>query len=407
MALREKRQLTLVESRDSIVSLSDDEAAHLESLGRQLAGSSEWWGAGAQEEPARSPSVTSCIALGDGKWRIRVSDAVGLIGLPSVQISIQPKIPVQHLLYLMEASDEFPRLSPDRALAMNDLYFWELVMHWFVDELESVLRRGLLRDYEERRSRLETIRGSADVLETARLYYAGQLAFDCVYDEFDFNTPPNRLLLAAARRVAGTPVRNSLLRRRASRAIARFDRVGQLRSSDVRWRADRRAVYYTDATTLARHLILGVGRTISHGEGIATSFLIRTPEMVEKGLKALLSRALPHRRIEKRGLQLEGSTMTLNPDLLFDSGDAVGDVKYKILSGEWPRPDLYQLVAFATGFRSSEGILVHFASSDEYQLPSVRVGDVQLHAASWGANKEISPEEALGALAVSIDDLLT
>lgn len=339
-------------------------------------------------------------------WRIRVSDAVGLIHLGSTQIAVEPKIPVGHLLYLMEASGEFPRIAPDRALAMQDHYFWELIMRCFVEELELVLRRGLRRDYEERHGQLETLRGSADALETARLYYSGQLAFDCTYDEFDFDTPPNRLLLMAARKVASTPLRDGLLRTRALRAMGRLDGIDVLRDRDLRWRADRHAFYYEAATTLGRHLIQGIGRTISHGGEIATSFLIRTPEMVEKGLKELLGRQLPHRRIEKRGLRLEDSTLTLNPDLLFDSGASVGDVKYKLLGSEWPRADLYQLVAFATGYRSPKAVLVHFSSTSEDQLPRLRVGDVEVHAASWLAVGYLTPSEALSRLASSIDGFL-
>ena len=346
--------------------------------------------------------MLTCLPVGPGRWRVRVSDAIGVIGLSSVHLSIEPKIPTPHLFYLLEASGEFPRLTPQRATALHDLYLWELILHWYIAELETLMRRGLLRDYEEKRDVLPVLRGSIDPVGTAHEYYRGHLAFDCVFDEFDFDTPPNRLLSAAARVVVSAPTRDSILRRRAKRALSRFENVGELRSDDLRWQVERRAGYYSSATTLAQHIVRGVGRTISSGREPVTTFLIRTPEMVEAGLRTLLQKALPERKIEKRGIRLEGTTMTLNPDLVFDSGESVGDVKYKLPGADWSRPDLYQLVAFATGFGAKKGVLVHFARGRDEGLPTVRVGDVQLHAASWLARDEMDPEQALSELVVAL-----
>lgn len=403
MAL-ERRHLELVESQHSVLQLSDDEAFALQQLGRELAGKSEWWGR--TSEPDRQASVISCVSAGQHLWRLRVSDAVGVISLPTVQLTIEPKIPTTHLLYLLEASGEFPRLAPQSAAAMRDMYLWELILHWYVTEVEALLRRGLLRDYEETTDQLPVLRGSVDAVGTAHAYYRGQLAFECRFDEFDFDSPPNRVLAAASRMVVATPTRDSMLRRRAKRALARFEEVGALRGEDLRWRPERRAGYYAISTTLARHILLGVGRTLAKGREPITTFLIRTPEMVEAGLRTLLGRMLPARKIEKRGTQLPGSTMTLNPDLVFDSGRVVGDVKYKMLGHEWPRSDLYQLVTFATGFRARKGVVVHFSKHKDEGLPSVEVGDVHVHAASWLASDDTTPEEALTRLALSVEALL-
>ena len=400
----ERRHLELVESQHSILQLSDDEALALQQLGRELAGKKEWWGR--TSEPEREASVISCVSAGQHLWRLRVSDAVGVISLPSLQLTIEPKIPTPHLLYLLEASGEFPRLAPQSAAAMRDMYLWELILHWYVNEVEALLRRGLLRDYEEASDQLPVLRGSIDAVGTAHAYYRGQLAFECRFDEFDFDSPPNRVLAAATRMVVATPTGDLMLRRRAKRAFSRFDDVGSLRGDDLRWRPERRAGYYAIPTTLARHILLGVGRTLAKGNEPITTFLIRTPEMVEAGLRTLLARMLPDRKIEKRGMQLPGSTMTLNPDLVFESGRVVGDVKYKIPGSDWPRNDLYQLVAFATGFRARTGVVVHFAKDEDERLPSVEVGDVHLHAASWLASEDITPQEALTRLALSVDALL-
>lgn len=398
------REFTLIESQDSILDLTVDEASALQEVGRQLAGRSEWWGQATGEEQAAS--VLSCTPVGPERWRVRVSDAIGVIALSSLQLSIEPKIPTSHLMFLLAASGEFPRLAPDKAVAMRDMYLWDVLLHWYMAELEALLRRGLLRDYEEADDVLPVVRGSVDAVATAGHYYRGQLAFQCRFDEFAYDSPPNRLLATAARSIVGLPTQDVLIRRRARQAAARFEEIGEFRQGDLRWRPERRSGYYGSATTLARHIIQGVGRTLRYGNDPITTFLIRTPEMVEAGIRALLRRSLAERKIEKRGIQLEGSTMRLNPDLVFDSGIAVGDVKYKLPGAEWPRSDLYQLVAFATAFRAGKGILVHFARREDEQLPSVPVGDIRLNAVQWLARADVEPAAALTRLVASVRSAL-
>src|SRR5205814_9710564 len=117
---------------------------------------------------------------------------------------------------------------------------------------------------------------------------------------------------------------------------------------------DRRSGHYADALTLAKHVLHGQGRLFEHGVAPAWTFLIPTPRMVEDGLRNILAERLaPVWDVRKRGHQLQGSTLTFNPDFLFQDGLAVADVKYKLLGSHWTRPDLYEVLAFATAFKST------------------------------------------------------
>ena len=53
--------------------------------------------------------------------------------------------------------------------------------------------------------------------------------------------------------------------------------------------------------------------------------------------------------------------MRLQPDLVFDDGYAVADIKYKLHDGTWNRADVYQITTFAAGYRSRRGALVYFS----------------------------------------------
>jgi McrBC 5-methylcytosine restriction system component len=95
----------------------------------------------------------------------------------------------------------------------------------------------------------------------------------------------------------------------------------------------------------------------------------------------------------KKGIQLVGSRLTLNPDLVFGNS-AVGDVKYKLLSKDWKRSDLYQAVAFATGYRVSHAAIVAFSTAPEETPPAVKVGDVRLRPITWDCSPTTTPDHA-------------
>jgi 5-methylcytosine-specific restriction endonuclease McrBC regulatory subunit McrC len=315
---------------------------------------------------------------------------------------VEPKIPTSHLLYLFGRSGAFPRLDEQAGAIAADDSLWELVATWFVAAFEKLLRRDLVRDYEEATDDLRAARGRIEPGRTADHYYAGRLEFACRFDEFELDSPLNRVLLAATRSVAGSPVLRPELRRRARRLEAHLEDVGDLRSGDVLTATDRRTAHYADSIALARSLLRSTGRSLAEGASSAWTFLIRTPEMVEAGIRAVLTEHLGAGVVRKEGRQLQGSSLTFNPDLVFGPPDAVGDVKYKLAGGDWDRADLYQVIAFAAAFRVTETVLVRFRRAEVALLADVRVGDIGVREVTWPADDEIPAAVAAGTVAEDV-----
>src|SRR5438094_192110 len=103
------RTETLRESVEQLLFLTEAEAGLLASLGRRLASTKGWWG----EEKPEERTVISCVQALGGRWRVKVFNAVGLINVGALQIAVEPKIPLTHLLYLFGYSGQFPRLNDD------------------------------------------------------------------------------------------------------------------------------------------------------------------------------------------------------------------------------------------------------------------------------------------------------
>jgi hypothetical protein len=389
------RTETVTESRDTVLRLTAGEAADLDAIGARLASRKAWWGTPESEADEESDrSVVRTRPLGDDRWVVRVHDAVGVVSTGTLQLIVQPKIPVEHLVFLLEKSGEFPRLDEQTAELAIGESMWELVARWFVDASERLLRLGLVRDYLEVTSTLETVSGRIELHATVAHYYAGRLAVDCTYDDYGYDTALNRVLLAALREVAQSRLLAPALRRRSKGLITRLDDVGELQPGDLAARLDRRTSHYGIASGLALHVLRHLGRHLTHRSDAAWTFLIRTPELVEAGIRALLADELGSARVTKEGRQLVGSSLTFNPDLVFDSGAAVGDVKYKLSRGDWNRADLYQTIAFAEAFGSNRGVVVRFRHPGIAAAPDLLVGKKSIHEVTWVADDSIPAAEA-------------
>ncbi len=385
----------LVESQSVELPLDPKTQQQLRAVGRRLAK-----GTGRYGEPLdRDASLIAVEGTGSDRARVRVRDAVGLIALPGHEFHVKPKIPQGHLLALLQASQLLPRLDTGRGNLDERDDLVELIANWFVLATEKVLEYGLASDYHELHGELAAVRGRLSPADTARLFYKGRLAVVSDYEEFDLDTPLNRTLLGATRAIAaGTPLPLTL-RARALRIAARMDGVGELRPGDLAETPDRRTDYYTEAIQLARNVLQATGRTLDLGASAAWTFLIRTPAAVEAGVRAALAQALAPLTVEKRSVRLEGSPMTVNPDLVFDGGTHVADVKYKVGGDDWNRGDLYEVVAFAAATRTDHAAIIRFRSDLQPSLPTIQIGDFRVRDIIWRALPGFSHEQALEVVA--------
>jgi 5-methylcytosine-specific restriction enzyme subunit McrC len=296
-----------------------------------------------------------------------------------------------HFVYLLARCSIFPHVAEGVAEVQTDATLWEVVAAWYVNALERVLRIGLLSDYQEVSDELQMVRGIVRPMESATRYYSGSTALVCDYEEYDVDSPLNRVLRAAALQVARAPLEDDLLRRRARRALARLDHVGELRVGDLDVQPDRGSWFYRDAHLLARRVLAGTGTVAAIGSQKGWTFLVRTPEPMEEAVRNILRVGLLGKiSVEKRGRKLGESGLGLNPDLVFGSV-AVGDVKYRVSAAKWERSDIYQLTTFATGYGVESAGLFTFSTSGPIGLPEVPVGPVRLCAFFWDASENTDP----------------
>jgi len=390
----------LIESQRAGVPLAREQAQALLALGKKLASKTGWWGDPEETPPA---SVIDISQGPDGEWSVLVREAVGVVSVDGLELVVSPKIPYNHFLYLAAQSGILPRIETQRTEIAPTESLWEVIAHWFVHAAEMLLRGELAKGYRETSDELEHARGRILPLETARLFYQGRPSVACEFEEFSEDIALNRLVRAACDRVAASALLPRELRQRARAGLARMTDVGLLQDADFRAKVDRLTHRYADTIAFAKVLLRGGGTRIAHGAAHGWCFLIRTPELVEAGIRAVLQRALNSRyTVQKKGRKLAGSTFTLNPDLVFGGGLAVGDVKYKNIDPEWSRSDLYQVVAFAAGFDCDRAVIVGFSNGSTAGPIAIRFGKIGVEAFAWDVSPSSEPEASGTVLAAQI-----
>jgi hypothetical protein len=196
------------------------------------------------------------------------------------------------------------------------------------------------------------------------------------------------------------------LRARARQVAYRMDDVGAMQPNDLRVQVDRLTANYSRLLNLSKLVLAGLGLTVAAGRHIGTAFLIRTPELIEDGLRSILKDGLQDIKISKRRLMLGDSGLSINPDLVFGSTLAVADVKYRLLGKDWSKSDFNQVVTFATGFRTNSAAVIGFSHGAVTLPRPVSVGAVKVRAFSWAAFSEADPKASASALTAQLHSWL-
>ena len=398
------REFELIESSPSVLEISDEEAKKLSALGFELASKSTWWGAKSSDVDR---SVIGLEMQNVGRYKVTFRDVIGVVQFGDLQLKIKPKIPALHFKYIVQQSSIAPRIK-DSPISIHDgTDYLELLAQWFVTCSETLLRRGLRKGYTEFEETLPYVRGQLHTLETLINTQRGIPEAVCTFDEFTENTSLNRVIKAAALKVAATFSISNLSKNRAHKILLRLEEVGNLRSGDTQITLDRLASEYSEVLPLSLLILRSLGFDSKLNGKSGKSFLIRTPEIIEDGLRNILSEGIKGINIEKRKLVLGETGLSINPDLIFGNTLAVGDVKYRYFDKDWSKNAFYQIVSFATGFRTNKAAVFGFTQNRLATLPRpVSIGGINTRVFAWNAASDIDPMNSSTRLITEVKDWL-
>jgi len=316
-----------------------------------------------------SPGRAGRYYLTPGSW-------VGIVQLGSMVVEIRPKLPVEHVLFLLSyaadphawraGSEEAPALERGATLA-------EAVVWLFVQQVRRAVRRGLLQGYCTREAALPGVRGRLRFEAQVREHFGLFPPAEVRHDELTEDIELNRLLKAALLRLERLPPRTPGCRHALRRLAARFTHV-----STVEY--DPRAVpevaftrleaHYRPAVQLARLILRSSSVEARAGSVPAVSLLVDMSRVFEDFVVVALRQALglteqsfPQGAAGRTLVLDRAGAVRLEPDLSWWEGSRccfVGDVKYK-RAREGEHADLYQVLAYAVAADLPCGLLVYAA----------------------------------------------
>ncbi len=317
------------------------------------------------------PSLTLEPAPGsDGAYYVTPGSIVGAVEVGELSVLIKPKIGIPQLLSL--ACFAMSRFRPRRELfdfpreyALPDVLALALA-----SAARRAFSRGLLHGYRTEEEALHTLRGRIRFNEQVSRRFGVPLPVEVRYDEFTDDILANRLVKAAAVRLAMAGLRSLRARSDMGRILGILDNVSLVEfqpNAVPEVSLDRLNEHYNEVIALSTLVLRHTAFESNRGTVRASGFLMDMNDVFQEFVTAALREALGVSQrvfLEKSIRSLDvGGKVSLRPDLTWWHGGEclfVGDAKYKNLTGGWvPNADLYQMLAYVTALDLPGGLLVY------------------------------------------------
>lgn len=285
---------------------------------------------------------------GEDTFELRAGSVVGTLILPRLRVLIRPKIGLSNTFFLLSygsglvqwREDAFPYAADD---------FYEAVAWLLEAEVRRAAPLGLVRDYRQYEESLPTLRGRIDVGSQVTRRLGQPIPLDCRYQEYDEDTPLNRVIKAGIQRLLGLPgierrVANQL--RHHLRLFAAVADVSYAPSAVPDLRYSRLTSSWEAAGRIAELILRADSVRDTLGEVQGASFTVDMNKLFEQFIERVTAEiALEHGwTFDAQARRRLSDSVFIKPDLLLRRGDrdcAVGDAKYKALSpADWPHADL-------------------------------------------------------------------
>lgn len=335
-----------------------------------------------------------------GQEQLRVQNYVGVVRLDDgVQIEVLPKLS-KHLerrharklliKMLVELVDSpfFEGTAAD--LKAHDMPIFELVLRCYLEQVTTIVRKGIARTYVTQQDNLVFLRGKLQMTEHIRRNSYNATRVFCEFDEYDTDRPINRLIKGALS-IVNKLSRDATNQQRCRELLFWFDGVPGTtdpRTDLQRMQRDRLVQHYAPAMPLCKLILFGLNPLTKQGENQVISMLFPMETVFEAYVAAKLPLQLREWRISTQAKgkalvddHLNRQMFNLRPDLKFVNAHrcVIGDTKWKLInqanrSDKYgiSQADIYQLFGYTKkylGDQLQKEVLLIYPASDKFTKP--------------------------------------
>jgi len=254
----------------------------------------------------------------------------------------------------------------------------ELYFELFIEEVEKLLRQGLLRQYRRRDGKLEVLKGRLLLHKQMRTQFADATHFYTEYEQYSYDNHYNRILRAGLDLLQQFPL-SSDLSARLSRLLQVFPPLTSPNEADRRsWASpphpftpisSRKTDRYRTALEVAQLLLHNYHPALKPGPHHTLALLFDMNLLFEEYIyRKLLEQQTAELSIARQLSRPFWGRRFIKPDIVIEhKGERlVLDTKWKTPGSRGPSmDDLRQMLAYARQFGARRGIIVYPRSRRE------------------------------------------
>lgn len=249
----------------------------------------------------------------------------------------------------------------------------ELYINHFLNELEEILHRGLIRKYDRKEGQKYALKGAIHFPKHISANFIHKERFYTRHQVYDYNHQLNRILKTALW-VLKTLNISPILMGRVQNLDLKMESIGRIKSKselDKQVSFSRKTDHYRDAVQLALLIIQEYSPILKAGENQIIAFLFNMNELFEEFIyRRLRKEEGRYADIELKVFSQQTRSFwdqrTIRPDVLitFKKGDenrsVILDTKWKLLDKINPSiDDLRQMFVYNLYFSTDRSILLY------------------------------------------------
>ena len=311
---------------------------------------------------------------------------VGTILLDDIQIDILPKIPLVEnnieaekirFLEILQNIDYFKeKIFSNSKIEIIDTSILELFIHLFIEEVEKIVKKGLIYKYVDKNENLNVFKGKLDINSHIKYNFSHKERFFMKFDEFSVNSLENIIIKLTIQKLKKISV-NSKNKENLNKIGHYFENVSILENSieNLKYLTfDRMNDYYKNAIQWAKIFLNNQSSSIfSTNNGEIPSILFPMETIFENYIANKLVNIIQEKSynqlaikvqdnscsifssISLNNVKIDNNILRIRPDIVIKNKDAkeifILDTKWKILNKlddkfKISTEDVYQMLAY-------------------------------------------------------------